>query len=282
MDPDRWAFANEWFLRGQTHLLKNIVRRKHNSRNNYAYHKYEDEEDDQELLMELDKLKQEQRDLDQQLAKMNKRLEATERRPQQMMAFLCKVVEDPEILPRMMMEKERTKRLNFGTEEKRRRLMISSVSSPPSSSGMAMTSSSVKSEEEEDAATLGAISSSSEINFDVDNFCQSSPSPETRSGAWFSQRQKSISRPAISQEQPYGTATATANFYNNISSSLSPVSSIGSGSFAVAPRGGNFAVYDNTYSGESGYLGGGGGGMVVGEGAASPPPYPFSLLGGGF
>lgn len=290
MDPDKWAFANEWFLRGQTHLLKNIARRKHNtnssSRNSHhnstIHHKYEyeeggggggDEDSEDELLTELNKLKKEQKELDQELAMMNKRLEATERRPQQMMAFLCKVVEDPEILPKMILEKERTKRLNYfsTTEEKKRKLMMisSSVSSPPtSSSGMAMTasycsSSTLKSENqdhEEDAATTTlrrGISSSPEPNLDIDyNFYPSSPSPETSQRPNYYSNSGSLSLNNYCYNYPTAAAVAPLRVEcSNI----------------------NYGVYDN-----DGYVGDSGG-MVVGEGGASAtPPYPFSLLGGGF
>ncbi|XAR66989.1 hypothetical protein NMG60_11013394 [Bertholletia excelsa] len=131
VDPDRWEFANEWFLRGQRHLLKHIVRRKHSSKiNTYSLqNRHELEENDENLMKEIARLKQEQRALEREIEGMNKRLEATEKRPHQMMTFLCKVVEDPEILTRMMLEK---------APEKRRRLIIS----PPSpSSGVAVASS---------------------------------------------------------------------------------------------------------------------------------------------
>lgn len=131
VDPDRWEFANEWFLRGQFQLLRNIVRRKHSS-NHCSSVKFGGDGDigDEELVNEIARLRKEQRNLEEELEGMKKRLETTEKRPQQMMAFLHKVVEDPEILPRMMLRKDPTTRLQIG--DKKRRLMISSSSSSPS------------------------------------------------------------------------------------------------------------------------------------------------------
>ncbi|XP_076896083.1 heat stress transcription factor C-1-like [Bidens hawaiensis] len=128
VDPDRWEFANEWFLKGQTHLLKNIGRKKQNnsnSNNNTTATAAENDNiikyEDVMMTIEIAKLKQEQKALEQELLGMNKRLEATERRPEQMMALLHKVADDPEILPRMMLEKDqRLKRL---VDNKRQRIV---------------------------------------------------------------------------------------------------------------------------------------------------------------
>ncbi|XP_068651776.1 heat stress transcription factor C-1 [Aristolochia californica] len=118
VDPDKWEFAHESFLRGQKHLLKNIVRRKtHHHRATsmvVANREGEDDQVEKAIVAELARLKQEQRALEAEMEVINRRLQATERRPQQMMTFLVKVLEDPDILSSMMPEHS----------DKKRRLMI--------------------------------------------------------------------------------------------------------------------------------------------------------------
>ncbi|XP_010527205.1 PREDICTED: heat stress transcription factor C-1-like [Tarenaya hassleriana] len=129
VDPDRWEFANEHFLRGQKHLLKNIARRK------LARDVYAESVDDGEIVKEIGRLKEEQRELEEEMERMSRRLEATERRPSQMMAFPYRVVDAPDLLPRMTPDKDHWKNQIAGEGDghefpgKKQRLMISPVKS---------------------------------------------------------------------------------------------------------------------------------------------------------
>lgn len=250
VDPDRWEFANECFLRGQKQLLRNIVRKKHSPQVK------QEELDEDELVMEIARLKEEQKALDEELRGMNKRLEATEKRPEQMMVFLRKVAEEPDILPRMMLEKERTKRLMIS--EKKRRLVIP-ASSP---------SSSIKTEDEEKEDTKVLISSSPETGFEVGNLCEQLSSESPTLG-WLSQRHEVTIGRSPTVQEPFGfvsidsmfiSASSATTGIENIPAFSPPESSLsgcGNGSSSVA----SFCTE-----------------MVAG----SPPlPYPFSLLGGG-
>ncbi|KAF4350474.1 hypothetical protein CsatB_009248 [Cannabis sativa] len=309
VDPDRWEFANEWFLRGQKHLLKNITRKKHCNNNSgssstnttttsnrgvishttFSASKQLDptELDDEEIVMEITRLKEEQRTLEEELQGMTKRLETTERRPQQMMAFLYKVVEDPDILPRMM-----TQNKNHLTEKKRRLAISSATTSSNSSGGGAATApttaagtstnNSLKTEDEDDVVA-------SEAGFELDsfyNFNQSSSSspeypPQPRWGA---------QRPArfISQEGFYnGYPGNSQNPISAVSVSRVPESmaAMASSSMPAPARfvsgyGNGSSSNSNSNSGQLGYFTGVVAGMESSDPA--PPPYPFSLFGGGF
>lgn len=202
--------------------------------------------EDEEIVMEITRLKQEQKSLEEELEGMNKRLEATERRPKQMMAFLNKVVEDPDLLPRMLLQKERTKHLT-AMENKKRRLIISS-SEPSSTCYMQQQEDELATE-----VTRRGVSSSSS----PESLCQSSPSSDNSSMEWVEVAHRNDNLPAILSAVGLGNGRTA---------------SLGTPSW-VLPVGSN-----GGYFGEVSYLGIGG----AGETSSSPPPYPFSLLEGGF
>jgi heat shock transcription factor len=109
VDPDRWEFAHVSFLRGQTHLLRQIVRRSGSSGKRKdelgAAGTAEDDEDGSSatmVAMEVVRLRQEQKAIEDRVAVMWRRVQETERRPKQMLAFLLKVVGDPDVLRRLV------------------------------------------------------------------------------------------------------------------------------------------------------------------------------------
>ncbi|GJM98198.1 hypothetical protein PR202_ga15185 [Eleusine coracana subsp. coracana] len=107
VDPDRWEFAHASFLRGQTHLLRNIVRRGSSAaagggKRKDAAAPAPDADDMAMVATEVVRLKQEQRAIDDRVASMWRRVQETERRPKQMLAFLLKVVGDRDRLHRLV------------------------------------------------------------------------------------------------------------------------------------------------------------------------------------
>lgn len=121
MDPDRWEFAHESFLKGQTHLLPLVTRRGksegglHGGCSNDGL----EGEEEQVLLQELHRLRQEQKALDEEVTVMSRRLQATERRPHQLMSFLVKAAQDPNLLQRLAQSKQQQQ---ASMEKKKRRL----------------------------------------------------------------------------------------------------------------------------------------------------------------
>lgn len=250
VDSDRWEFANEYFLRGQKHLLKNVVRKKHAKSPFGIQMVMKSEEynvlEDEEIVMEITRLKQEQKSLEEELEGMNKRLEATERRPKQMMAFLNKVVEDPDLLPRMLLQKEHTKQLT-AMDSKKRRLIISS--SEPSSTYY------IQQQEDELSREVTPLATSSSSS--PESLCQSSPSPENNSIGWVEAPHRNDHSPAVLSAGGLGNGR-TAPF--------------GTPSWVLP------VVSNGGYFGEVSYFGIGG----AVETSRAAPPYPFSLLEGGF
>ncbi|KAJ7953420.1 Heat shock transcription factor [Quillaja saponaria] len=144
VDPDRWEFANEGFLRGQKHLLKTISRRKpahgHSQQQAPQSHgqsssvgpcvevgKFGLEEeverlkrDKTVLMQELVRLRQQQQATDNQMQTMVQRLQGMEQRQQQMMSFLAKAVQSPGFLAQFVQQQNESNRRISETNKKRR------------------------------------------------------------------------------------------------------------------------------------------------------------------
>ncbi|KAK4258007.1 hypothetical protein QN277_007521 [Acacia crassicarpa] len=141
VDPDRWEFANEGFLRGQKHLLKNI-RRKKTRQQQQHHHKHHDHQaldscvevgqfgldgevnrlrrDKQVLMLELVKLRQQQQNTKTYLQQMKGRLKRTEQKQQQMMNFLARSTQNPNFVQQLVQQKEWKKELEEEISKKRR------------------------------------------------------------------------------------------------------------------------------------------------------------------
>lgn len=143
VDPDRWEFANEGFLRGQKHLLKSISRRKpahgHSQPQQQPHGqspsvgpcvevgKFGLEEeverlkrDKNVLMQELVRLRQQQQTTDGQLQAMVQRLQGMEQRQQQMMSFLAKAVNSPGFLAQFVQQQsDSSRRITEGSKKRR-------------------------------------------------------------------------------------------------------------------------------------------------------------------
>ncbi|KAL0550511.1 hypothetical protein IC582_015033 [Cucumis melo] len=144
VDPDRWEFANEGFLRGQKHLLKSITRRKpvHGQSQQQPQQSHgqsssvgacvevgkfglEEEverlkRDKNVLMQELVRLRQQQQTTDNQLQTMVQRLQGMEQRQQQMMSFLAKAVQSPGFLAQFVQQQnESTRRISEANKKRR-------------------------------------------------------------------------------------------------------------------------------------------------------------------
>ncbi|XP_031483478.1 heat stress transcription factor A-1-like [Nymphaea colorata] len=142
VDPDRWEFANEGFLRGQKHLLKMISRRKpiHSNAQQQLPQGQSatvgacvevgkfglDEEierlkrDKNVLMQELVRLRQQQQTTDQQLQTVLQRIQGMEQRQQQMMSFLAKAMQSPGFLAQLVQQNDNNRRRMVGVNKKRR------------------------------------------------------------------------------------------------------------------------------------------------------------------
>nr|UIH03672.1 heat shock transcription factor A4 [Lilium longiflorum] len=104
IDPDQWEFANDDFVRGQRHLLKNIHRRKpiHSHSGGGGAAEAERQELEEEikrlkcekgsLISELQSHTQQQHGMDRQMQVLEDRLQVMEQRQRGVMGFLTRIV----------------------------------------------------------------------------------------------------------------------------------------------------------------------------------------------
>nr|KYP50354.1 Heat stress transcription factor A-4c [Cajanus cajan] len=132
IDPEKWEFANDDFIRGQPHLLKNIHRRKpvhsHSLQNVQSQGTFplteaerqslKDEieklkQDKAQLLRELERHEQEWKMYEVQLKCSNDRLEKMEKKQENMLSSVSQVLQKPGIalnllqLPENIMDRKR-------------------------------------------------------------------------------------------------------------------------------------------------------------------------------
>ncbi|KAJ6840467.1 heat stress transcription factor A-2-like isoform X2 [Iris pallida] len=136
VDPDRWEFANEDFLGGQRHLLKNIKRRRNSSQSSQQQHsmaapcfeleqlahseEIEKLKRDRNILMnEIAKLQQLQQSSRAQVLAMEEKVQGTERKQQQTMTFLAKAIHNPTFMQQLV---ARCEQKELGSPGKKRRL----------------------------------------------------------------------------------------------------------------------------------------------------------------
>ncbi|XP_052171986.1 heat stress transcription factor A-3-like [Diospyros lotus] len=121
IDADKWEFANDDFLRGKRHQLKNIQRRKSPQAQHAGSHSGSSTESGQEgLKVELERLRKEKslmieevvelqqqhRGTVQHVEAVNEKLQAAEQRQKQMVSFLAKLFQNPEFISRLQRKKE--------------------------------------------------------------------------------------------------------------------------------------------------------------------------------
>ncbi|KAL9249104.1 Heat stress transcription factor A-1-like protein [Drosera capensis] len=156
VDSGQWEFANEWFLRGQKHLLKSINRRKpshaqthvnvltaeqheqaylQNASSGVDIGKFELDgevdrlkKDKNVLMQELVRLRQQQQATDSQLHGVAQRIQVMEQRQQKMMSFLAKAMQSPGFLAQMVQQQHESGRKITAASKKRRLSMHSEVS----------------------------------------------------------------------------------------------------------------------------------------------------------
>lgn len=157
VDPDRWEFANEHFLRGRRDLLGDIHRRKPTggdrrprtsgggggagTSSHGLLHDGDGERqsvievgqyglqveveqlkrDKNVLMQEVIRLRQQQQDSSEQMLDMQERLEVQEQRQQQMIGFLATALQHPGLVQHLVASNPMIKRIDDGRRRKKRK-----------------------------------------------------------------------------------------------------------------------------------------------------------------
>ncbi|XP_074274954.1 heat stress transcription factor A-8-like [Silene latifolia] len=122
VDTDRWEFANERFIKGETDLLKSIQRRKNIKKNSQPDQPTIDfsekvdfnlekeveilKTDKIALMQELSKLSERQESSQDKLLLLRERLQGMENDQQQLLSFLVMVMHSPGLLVQLLKPKE--------------------------------------------------------------------------------------------------------------------------------------------------------------------------------
>jgi HSF-type DNA-binding len=149
VDPDRWEFANEYFLRGRRDLLIEIHRRKPSTgergstrggggglatSNSHDYAALEVgaygglaaevdslKRDKQLLVQEVIRLRQAQQSADDEIRNLSDRVELNEQRQQQMVTFFAQALQHPALVQHFVASSPSIKRIEDGRRRKKRR-----------------------------------------------------------------------------------------------------------------------------------------------------------------
>ncbi|KAM7485294.1 hypothetical protein LguiA_001303 [Lonicera macranthoides] len=132
VDPDKWEFANEGFMRGQRHLLKNLRRKTPQSQiqgldsclevGRFGLELEIDRlrRDKQVLMAELVKLRQQHHSTTCYLKEMEERIKCTELKQQHMMNFLATAIQNPSFVQQFVRQ-DRWHEFDEATNKKRMR-----------------------------------------------------------------------------------------------------------------------------------------------------------------
>lgn len=119
IDTDKWEFANEGFVRGQRHLLKNIQRRKSPHPQHVGTSSDEAagrgelggeverlRKERNSMMQEVIELQNQQRGTVKHMEMVNEKLQTAEKRQKQMVSFLGKIFQTPTFLTRFQQSRQ--------------------------------------------------------------------------------------------------------------------------------------------------------------------------------